>query len=413
MSLNSPRTIDELELECLERGIETYGFATKTDFIKAIQHYEISNGNYDKTLSYMLDIDSPMLCAQFTKLNKTMQDIILSSPDYCVQEKIDGCRMLLMFTRVDGELKFGAYSRNKSVKTFLPINYAEKILLNKFDNTQITCDFVVDCEVVCTKSDVQCTKKSAKTGTQLQSTTAILSSDVPVALAAQVDAPLKFIVFDCLSHNDVNLTNLPLSRRQSFMYDAYNQLYAAGLNIELVRTRCVFRPGQARESKLEFYQHIVDTGGEGVVFKDLTKPYVIDGTRKPYWVKMKRSLDTIDCFVTSFDWGTDGKSRSNEVASLTCSVYLRTKDDPGTLYRHEICAVCNFTEQERQEMTYINAVGCAMLKQEYYGRVMEVTGQDISARNKRIMHAKFVKWRPDRDKQSCVIETEFLTDNVL
>ena len=64
-------------------------------------------------------------------------------------------------------------------------------------------------------------------------------------------------------------------------------------------------------------------------------------------------------------------------------------------------------------MTYINAVGCAMLKQEYYGRVMEVTGQDISARNKRIMHAKFVKWRPDRDKQSCVIETEFLTDNVL
>lgn len=403
MSLKVNRTLDELWDQCIELGIDCSWCVNKTDYVDALRTYYLLEeyGDWDdvpKALKLILEnIDSPMLCKKAEDVPKHIFDNLLDNPATYVDEKIDGCRMLLCFIRdKNGQMRFDAFSRNISVKTFLPINYGEKIDIDpQWYNAPDQVECILDCEIVCSKSNVQVQSKSAKTKTQLQSTAAILNTDKEASLAAQRNAPFNFIVFDCLWTNNKWLISEPLYKRSIIANALVDQMKLVGYPISFVPRN----NNMNRAQKLALFKQYVDEGKEGIVLKNPNSTYSVVGNRTNDWVKMKRTMrgvlsDTIDAFVIGGIPGVEGKEREDQIASLKVAVFL----EDGLC--HHIATVCNFTDAEREAMTMHTPYG-PKLNPEYYTKVMEIDGQDISSVNLRFMHAKMIRWRPDKTEDDC------------
>ena len=78
-----------------------------------------------------------------------------------------------------------------------------------------------------------------------------------------------------------------------------------------------------------------------------------------------------------------------------------------------IAKVANIDLELRKKITQHDEKGNVILDPSWYGKVVEVDGQDISARALRLTHAILVRFRPDRSQDTCVIEEEFLKSMVL
>lgn len=428
MAIHTGKTINELRDECRRRNIMYDACDDRTDIINKIRDYELVRQYGDNIvdtpnhLYFMLDIDSPMLCKpaynvpqdKMPFLNSLRSnDISQRNPrDWYCEEKIDGMRgIITLITEQDGHRYFHLYSRNISVSDYLPIDYAEKILLPKMcDFDTLPHDMVLDCEIVCTSNHVQCQSKSAQCNTQLQSTTAIISSLKDVALHAQETAPLKFIVFDILSYDTDSTLDLSLTSRHMLLENAMADLrqYTPELNCE----RVLSCPDD--ETFDSFYRRIIAVGGEGIVLKRKSSHYSCNGNRNNDWIKKKRRMGEfldIDAFVSGYALGKEDHEREDVVASLEVSVCIY---DNGEYIRdHVIANVANFTEAERYAMTRYDMYGTPYLDPSYYGKVMTIDGQDISSRNARIMHAKLIKWRPDKEAPDCVMCADTLAKFIL
>lgn len=418
MALKTSRSIDELSSLCDELGIESWFCAGKTDYLILLRNYYLNSiygTNQIKDLPIWLQValcmDSPYLCKRFDSVPINDQESLLNDTKTIVDQKIDGCRMLLCFTRDKsgyGDIEFNAFGRNNSVKTFLPINYGEKIRLGnkdiyaKLDQAFSPSDkgCVLDCEIVCTKSNVQTSSKARLTTTQLQSTAALLATDKDVTLKAQEDAPFEFVVFDAVYAYGVNITNKPIELRRQIANDYVEVLNKIGINARMVESKT----GITKTEKLKMFDDIVKAGGEGIVLKRTGTTYNSEGNRDNNWVKLKRTMsgsigDTVDMFVIGCEWGTLGKARETQLASLKLGMYVDG-------YETHTATVCNFTDAEREDIT-INYV------RKYKGRVCEVDAQDVSGRNKLFMHAKFIKWRDDKQKVQCSITQSELDKFIL
>lgn len=429
MALKTSRSIDDLFFECRKLGIPTARLNSKTDYILALRKYYLNKeygDNIPKSLQLMLRIESPMLCKAWHTVKEADQNAIMGNPDVICEEKIDGCRCIVIFYRGDdGSMKFDCFSRNSSVGNFLPISYGRKILLDGVDLSKIRTQCVLDCEIVSTRSDVQVKTKSTKCRTQLNSTTAILSSDEEYALAAQKESPFKFYVFDVLwlkgvldesSIDDGWLLNETLQFRRSMLEYIWPSLDDAKFPYEPVPSwmpagTMRMHPEIITELRWKFFNNIVARGGEGIVLKNLKSTYNATGNRNTNWVKIKRTMRDsckrdIDAFVVAGNPGEPTKGKADVIASLTVGVWLTDKD--GSQYVHEIATVCNFTDEELQQMTVYDKRGQPTLADEYYGKVMTIDGQDISPKNRRFMHAKFIAWRDDRDSSTCDLDASIL-----
>ena len=181
--------------------------------------------------------------------------------------------------------------------------------------------------------------------------------------------------------------------------------------------------------KLEFYNRILSSGGEGVVVKDLNSKYDISGKRAGEWVKIKRSVsqamsaeglgDTIDAFVIGFEEGEKGTKNEGKVASLKFGVELLDQfnepilDESGDPITHHIATVGGLTDELKDAITTKDIFGNVALKQEIYGKVASIDGQDLSSRNLRFAHAILTCWREDRSANTCKIRKDILEKLVL
>ena len=200
--------------------------------------------------------------------------------------------------------------------------------------------------------------------------------------------------------------------RDPFTSDIAKAVQLAG--IDCIRLSEVSDPAL----KKPYYDMIINNRGEGVIAKNLDGLYyAIDNRTCVPWVKLKRTMsnsltatplnDCVDCFVTGFERGDKGKQYENYVGKLKFSVFLTKADSTQTI--HEIAHIGSFTFAERKEMTvYDPATDTVSLKPEYYGRVIEADGQNISSREQRIRQAKVIRWRSDKDKYQCVMTEEEL-----
>ena len=266
MSIQTLRTLAQLKQECVSLGLNPIirgKKERKDDYILALRDYHIKrkypNGK-PLSLDLMLSIESPMLCQQYKILKKEEQDAIWSSNNWYLEEKEDGIRLPLIYTNKE----FDFFSRNISVDDYLPISYKDNIYLGNIDKSKITDNFILDCEVVSTNSNISTImgNKGVVTETQLQAVSALLAleSSESIRVQKEEDVPLQFKVFDCLWFNGDWIIDKPLIERRKYMKKALLQLQSAGLNCKTPKSNI--------SNKKAFYKYIIDRGGEGCFKSD-------------------------------------------------------------------------------------------------------------------------------------------------
>jgi ATP-dependent DNA ligase len=150
--------------------------------------------------------------------------------------------------------------------------------------------------------------------------------------------------------------------------------------------------------------------------------YVPDTNRQnDGWIKIKRSVsemssmeeafgDTIDGWISGYEPGKPDKGLQDYVGTLKISTYIKRAD--GTIYEHEIAYISGFDMKLRVDMTEMIA-GIPTLKATYYSRVVEIDGAGVSSRARRFNHAVLLGFRYDKNKDSCIIDEDFLNKLIL
>ena len=408
MSIGCGRRMDYLQNQCRELGLTVTPAGRKLmkdDYVIALRNYFLkqyygTNESIPWALSFMLSIETPQLCRRIKDLKEAQQKLVWESCDWIAEEKIDGCRALILWD--SKEKKFHFYSRNNSVTDYLPQDYSDTIYVTS-KNFDYPHNFALDCEVISTnpeaETNVQCL-------TQLQSTAALLALNPEDSIAIQKRTPLKFVIFDCLQDGE-RLIDSPWTVRHSHASELYNKLHSAGFCCEL--NKVVENTPNNLFAKREFYEHIVNNNGEGVVLKNKNAVYHATSSRTIDCVKVKRSTaDTIandiDAFITDYVVGNDDTRNENMVVGFVFSVKMQ-KDD-GTIVTHPIATCAYVSDFIKEDATVIGEDGSVKLNPDYYGRVATVQGQNISARNLRLTHAVINSWRPEKNAEHCEVLKE-------
>ena len=406
MALETLRSLPQLKEECQQKHIDVFISGKKErkeDYIRALRNYWLKKYYGDEehipwALRFMLSIDCPQLCKRYQQCNEKQQKMFWESSDYIAEEKIDGNREIICFDATTKSFDF--YSRNNSVKDYLPQSYKDTILTfeEDFDYPE---NFVLDSEIICTNSEVSTVsgKRGTLCSTQLQSTAALLSLNPKESREIQKKNPLKFIVFDCL-FDGVSLMDKPWKERREHTEKLVALLRQKGF-------LCEINP-YVSENKLEFYSDIIERNGEGVVFKNIKAPYHACSSRTNDQVKLKRSVSDslckdLDAWVTGFIPSSKDKGWSDKIGALVFSCKVRMNN--GDIKIHEI-GVCSGISQELRNDATILVDGVPTLNPKFLGRVATLSGQNISARKLSLTHCVIVTWRPDKDASGCEILTE-------
>ena len=295
---------------------------------------------------------------------------------------------------------FDFYSRNNSVKDFLPQSYKDTILVTSKD-FYYPDNFVLDCEVISTNPNISTVmgKRGVVCATQLQATTALLALNPEDSKELQKTDPLKFVIFDCL-YDGVSLLNEPWKVRHPHAEKIAELLKKSGFTCEINPV--------IRTNKLEFYSDIIEQGLEGVVFKNVNAPYHATTSRTIDQVKLKRTISEglnkdLDAWVTGFVSSSSDKGWSDLIGALVFSCKVRMKD--GTIKDH-IIGSCSGIPYELRKAATIYIDGKPSLNPDFLGRVATLSGQNISARKLALTHCVIETWRPDKSPEGCEILTE-------
>lgn len=408
MSLECPRRIDYLRNQCDSLGIEVKPAGKKLmkdDYVKALRNYFIiqkygSLNNIPWSLQFMLSIECPQLCRRIKDLKPEQQQLVWESQDWIAEEKLDGCRMLILYDA--SENKFHFYSRNNSVENYLPQDYSDTILTTD-NGFNYPCNFVLDCEVISTNPEVETNTRCL---TQLQSTAALLNLNPVDSKHIQKDNPLKFIIFDCLLDSD-NIINKPWIERHPHAIKLANILKSSGFCCEI--NPVVENTDKYIEAKRDFYERIISRNGEGIVLKNKNAVYHATSSRTIDCVKVKRSTadneaSDIDAFITDYVIGKDDTRNENMVVGFVFSVKMQK--DNGDIVTHPIAVCSNVSDFIKEDATIIDENGNVKLNPDYYGRVATVQGQNVSSRSLRLTHSVIDVWRPEKPADECEILKE-------
>ncbi len=119
----------------------------------------------------------------------------------------------------------------------------------------------------------------------------------------------RLMIFDILTFNDVSVRSLPLTERKEIL----RNIIPDGLKyIQYV---------EPIDNTYNNYNNIIENGGEGVVVKLKTSPYIADeklSKRLGYWIKIKK-VKTEDCIVLGCSKGNG--YRASNFGSLILGQY--------------------------------------------------------------------------------------------
>ncbi len=136
------------------------------------------------------------------------------------------------------------------------------------------------------------------------------------------DIPIVMNVFDIMLYQNKELINEPLYKRREILESLVNRF-----NSKLIRQSGHIYTDNEKEL-LDFLNKCLDEGLEGVIAKDLNKPY-IPGSRDFAWIKLKKNylnenLDSYDLVIIGYKVGR-GKN-ANLPSRLICAVYDKLED---------------------------------------------------------------------------------------
>lgn len=367
--------------------------------------------------------DSVNLAARFDLLKEEEQKAIFNDPNWVASEKIDGFRVwLVAYNRPGQRPMVRMYSRNYSEVDCSLCEYWNHVYqtITVPENTI----YVVDCECVF-DGDVSLLQNYGLVAeTQLQAVTSVAQMDPQEALAFQKryleDTGQHFFSFALihpLYFNGKCYTKRLLGEGMDAYDDAVRVGQSLGFNI-----RPIIRCNGSSEEKQAFLDSILARGGEGVVFWNRNGRYTASENRdKTSWVKLKRSVtstfqkeglgDSIDAYITGFKMSTEGTSREGLIGAFECTITLLEPD--GRTHPHVISYVPGLSLDLARQATIVGEDGNPTLHPDFYGRVVELDGQDISAKSFRLSHTRLIRFRFDKAKEECVYTRQWLETQVL
>lgn len=409
MAIECVRRIDYLDSLCRELGLEVKQAGNKLrkdDYVRALRNHFLlekygSIDNIPWSMKFMLSIECLQLCRRIQTLKESDQQKVWESDDWIAEEKVDGNRMVLLWDA--DEKQFHFFSRNNSMVDYLPQDYKDTIYItsNNFDYDK---NFVLDTEVISTSPNIE--TNDTQCLTQLQSTSALLALNPDDSMAIQRNDPLKFIVFDCLYH-DESYMDKPWVERHKQTELLCNILKEHNFNCEL--NPVIENTEYNKNKKREFFDELIDNQKEGIVLKNKYAKYHATSSRTIDCVKVKRSTsdsltNDIDAFITDYVVGNDDTRNENMVVGFIFSVRLEKED--GTIVNHKIAVCSNISDYIKEDATVIDDNGNVSLNNDYYFRVATLKGQNISARNMRLTHAVIDTWRLDKSADGCEVLKE-------
>ena len=409
MAIECARRIDYLDSLCRELGLEVKQAGNKLrkdDYVRALRNHFLlekygSIDNIPWSMKFMLSIECLQLCRRIQTLKESDQQKVWESDDWIAEEKVDGNRMALLWDA--DEKQFHFFSRNNSMVDYLPQDYKDTIYITA-DNFDYDKNFVLDAEVISTSPNIE--TNDTQCLTQLQSTSALLALNPDDSIAIQRNDPLKFIVFDCLYH-DESYMDKPWIERHKQTELLCNKLKEYNFNCEL--NPVIENTEYNKNKKREFFDELIDNQKEGIVLKNKYAKYHATSSRTIDCVKVKRSTsdsltNDIDAFITDYVVGNDDTRNENMVVGFIFSVRLEKED--GTIVNHNIAVCSNISDCIKEDATVIDDNGNVSLNNDYYFRVATLRGQNISARNMRLTHAVIDTWRLDKSADGCEILKE-------
>lgn len=409
MAIECARRIDYLDSLCRELGLEVKQAGNKLrkdDYVRALRNHFLlekygSIDNIPWSMKFMLSIECLQLCRRIQTLKESDQQKVWESDDWIAEEKVDGNRMALLWDA--DEKQFHFFSRNNSMVDYLPQDYKDTIYITA-DNFDYDKNFVLDAEVISTSPNIE--TNDTQCLTQLQSTSALLALNPDDSIAIQRNDPLKFIVFDCLYH-DESYMDKPWVERHKQTELLCNILKEYNFNCEL--NPVIENTEYNKNKKREFFDELIDNQKEGIVLKNKYAKYHATSSRTIDCVKVKRSTsdsltNDIDAFITDYVVGNDDTRNENMVVGFIFSVRLEKED--GTIVNHNIAVCSNISDCIKEDATVIDDNGNVSLNNDYYFRVATLKGQNISARNMRLTHAIIDTWRLDKSADGCEVLKE-------
>lgn len=362
------KTLAELKALCNQLGIivPPPKRAAKDPYLQALRDHFWEMEHPDCPLPEQIE---PMLLGDWNDLDDTEATAIEQDESgWCVQEKRDGVRCLLHIMpdgiRLTGRVVSEVNFRLSEFQSNVPH------LTTGFEKLIGT---VLDGELICPTSAID--TGDTRTTHPLQAAVAILatSSERARAIQEQQGCPLRFVAFDILRFNGVDVTIEPLKNRLTALDSVY--LAAENSHLGLVETRTA--------NKALFHDLLMLDGKEGSVWKRLEQPYE-PGRRVRHWLKRKKAIE-IEAVATGFKLGTKGKGNEHAVGAIEFS----TVDADGAT--KPIAWVSNLTSEERERMTRRDG-DIVTLDQAMLGRRALVAGHDIAGKSGRFRHARIIKW---------------------
>jgi len=395
------RRMDQLQAEVAVLGLEGE-IARRFSHVRKVGKRELTEVLHDHFLPEgglpYPERQELMLCKKIEDLSEEEQKtVVCDGSKYLASEKLNGVRMRLVYIRGKG---WFATSRNISVATYRNEEYTGYL---KFCDVELTIsyDFLeLDCEAICYDSvDTAAIRKNrgVVTETSLHNTSALFAIEVEDSLKLQETATIYFKVFDILSmnHNDYVRDRTPLNARLAILEDVVKNIQKDIPQIVYVE--------HFSSQKQKVFDMIVADGGEGLVLKEKHGHYEASSSRSKSWIKWKKETDPIDAFVDGYELADPKSGWAGLVGALHMYVFVYRKD--GSYFKHWIASITNIPLEERKEIT-VQGVSGPELRNDYYGKVARVVGQEISVRAKRLVHPRSLGWRigPDAKPASqCVI----------
>lgn len=369
----------------------------------------------------------PIIFPMGAKTDEKRTLMAWDNPNWVCERKYDGSRYLCRIEH-DGKVRF--VSRQKSKSNGLPVDKTENVphLVEFFK--YYPAGTIFDGEIIthenCTSSEV----------------TSIMGSLPERAIELQSkNGYVKYVIFDLLFYNGKDFRSYPYELRRMTLEEMFKH-----------KNEYVFLAPVVKENKKEFFKTVVQSGGEGVILKNIHKPYIDNKKPTDTWIKVKKH-DTFDVVVIGYTKPTKeytGKQiekweywegpQGNKIMA-TDLLSNRLLDDgwvPITrdYYNGWIGAVrfaqwfpeLEYIKRRKQnkipeaiEKLEINGITHYLVeigqtdglsdkwkqefteKQDYYlGKVIEVEGMEQLTTTGAIRHPAFKQLREDKDSKECI-----------
>ena len=126
--------------------------------------------------------------------------------------------------------------------------------------------------------------------------------------------PLKLFLFDCLLIENKSLIDSPLKERRNILISSIKESEI----VKMAENKISKDPSEIKE----FYNKSIAEGHEGIMIKDYLSQYQ-PGARGKKWLKIKRTLETLDLVIIGAEWG-EGRRKK-----WLSSLLLGIRDDEG------------------------------------------------------------------------------------